>query len=476
MLRKELGEPIFWAALKAYAERHGKGSVETRDLVRAIEATSGRNLDKFFAQWIGRAGHPEIEGSWRWDDERRVGTVRLEQKQTGDPFAFSAEVQFEIDADAEDESKRFVSERLEVCERVHNFEVRLKARPTQVVLDPGDVLLKRLKFEKSTDLWARQLDAGALGIDRLLAATALGEVPGPAAERALGRALIKDPLWAVRGAAAQSLGKIRSTEARALLDAGRADDHPKVRRAVANALGEFLGDVVVGRILADWVKRGDASVFVEGAAALALGRCRAPEAVDVLGKALDRSAYQDVIRARTLEGLGTTADERALPVLEAAFVPHASFQARRAALHALGELCEGTPHVRRARETLERGLDDRDFRVRMEAAAGLTALGDDRAIPALERAARGELDGRAKRRLREAIADINERGSAAEQTRKLGSEVEQLRREVLELRQRVEKAELPASPASGTKRSEAAAPRRPRPPSRRGAKPGRRRR
>jgi aminopeptidase N len=474
MLRKELGEATFWAALKTYAERHARGSVETRDLARAIEMVSGRNLDGFFAQWIGRAGHPELEVTWRWDDDRQVGTLRLEQKQSGDPFTFSVEAHFETETKSNDD--RFVTERLSVRERIQSFDVTLPVRPTQVLLDPGDVLLKSLKFEKPVALWARQLEAAPLGIDRLLAAKALGNQPSPESQRALGRALIRDRFWAVRGAAAQALGKIRSVEARAFLDAGRADDNPKVRRAVANALGEFINDPAAGRILAEWTQRGDASLFVEAATALALGRTRATNAVEVLGKMLTRDAYQDVIRSRALEGLGASGDERALPVLEAAFVPEASFQVRRAALNGLTILCEGTPHARRARETLERGLDDRDFRVRMEAAVGLAGIGDPRSIPALERAARGELDGRAKRRLREAVTEIQEHGTTGEQTRKLGDEVEQLRRTVIELRQRLEKVEQSPPGSTGGKRSEVATPRRPRPPSRRGSKPGRRRR
>ena len=50
-----------------------RGSVETRDLARAIEDVSGRNFDEFFDRWIARAGHPELEASWDWDAERNVG-------------------------------------------------------------------------------------------------------------------------------------------------------------------------------------------------------------------------------------------------------------------------------------------------------------------------------------------------------------------------------------------------------------------
>jgi aminopeptidase N len=478
MLRHQLGDDLFWAALKRYAERHAHGSVETRDLVRAIEDVSGHNLDAFFDQWVRSPGHPELEAAWRWDDERGIGSLKLEQKQEGDrAFQFDLRVEFEL-ADG-----GFRSDRFSVRERSHTFEIALPARPKQVVFDPGDVIVKTLKFDKPRPLWTRQLEAARLGVDRILAARALGELPGAESERALGQALGKDQFWAVRAAAARALGQIQTSEARLLLEAARIDAHPKVRRAIAGALAEFIADPQAGRVLSEWAESGDPSVFVEGAAALGVGQTRAPGATSLLPRLLTRDSFQDIIRARALEGLGASADERALPILEAAYSPAASFQARRAALAGLVRIAEGTPNARRARELLERGLGDRDFRVRMEAAQGLATLGDSKAIPALERAARAELDGRAKRRLRQAVVEITERGGPAEQTRKISSEVERLRRELVDVRQRLEKVEQRTIEEGVRKKGESrgeskgeSAPRRPRPPSRRGAPKGRRRR
>ena len=76
MLRHELGDAVFWRAIRLYAERHGKGSVETRDLARAVEEAAGRNLDRFFHQWTQFSGHPELELTWQWDADKRVGSLR----------------------------------------------------------------------------------------------------------------------------------------------------------------------------------------------------------------------------------------------------------------------------------------------------------------------------------------------------------------------------------------------------------------
>jgi aminopeptidase N len=472
MLHHELGEEGFWRSLALYAERHAHRSVETRDLARAIEEASGRNVDRFFDQWVASPGHPELEAGWEWDADAGAGTLRLAQKQAGDKvYSFSATVRFEVNGAEHDET-------VQVRERSHAFELRLPRKPTMVVFDPGDVILKTIKFDKARPLWTRQLKAARLGVDRVLAARALGEKPEPAMVEALRDALEKDPFWAVRAAAATSLGRSRRPDALEVLLAARAQEHPRVRRAVASALGEFRGSESAAEVLARWVDEGDPSYFVEANAALALGRTRSPRALAILPRALGRSSFQDVIRSRALDGLGASGDEEALPVVRREFRPSAPFQTRRAALAATTRLSEGTLHARAARELLEKGLDDRDFRVRIEAAQSLAVIADGRALPALERALAAELDGRARRRIREAITDLRERGKPQERVRKLEEEVERLRGEGTKLRERIEKVETRTAPGgrgdgSGGPAREETVAKRPRPRVRRAPKPPR---
>jgi aminopeptidase N len=472
MLRQEIGDAVFWRALRLYAERHARGSVETRDLARAVEEAAGRNLDRFFHQWVDSPGHPELECTWQWDADKHVGSLRVEQKQEGDKlYDLHTSVCVEVAGQERDEP-------IHLCERSHTFELRLKEAPAQIVFDPGDVLVKSVKFDKPRPLWARQLSAARLGIDRVLAARALAEKPDADSVAALRAALETEAFWAVRGAAATALGKTRRQDALDALLLARRQEHPKVRRAVAAALGEFRvdfhpGNVRAAKALESWVLDGDVSCFVEATAALALGRVRSPRAVEILTPVLERRAYMDMIRARALDGLGATSDEAAYPILEAAITRTVSFQSRRAAVTALARLAEGTANARRARERLEACLADPDFRVRMDAATALVEIGDARSIPAIERARAGELDGRAKRRFRNAVKDLREKGTGGDKLRKLGEEVERLRGESTRLRERLEKLEA-QTPGSGAGPSPdgAPAPKRPRPGSHRtGRKP-----
>ena len=53
--------------------------------------------------------------------------------------------------------------------------------PSQVIFDPGRVLLCALKVDKPESLWMNELAQATLAIDRAHAATALAKRGGPAA-------------------------------------------------------------------------------------------------------------------------------------------------------------------------------------------------------------------------------------------------------------------------------------------------------
>jgi hypothetical protein len=101
----------------------------------------------------------------------------------------------------------------------------------------------------------------------------------------------------------------------------------------------------------------------------------------------------------------------------------------------------------------------------MAAIGALRALGDDRAIPALRRAAAQATDGRVRRACRAAVRRLEQRAERAPETAKLQDAVESLRGEVAKLLDRVQRLEGEPAPKKGAparKASPAARARRPR--------------
>jgi aminopeptidase N len=446
MLRHLLGDDAFWRTLAHYLAKHRHGVVESRDLARAVEDATGKVADWFFSQWvIDGAGHPDLDIRIHWDPDASVATVAVEQTQKVEGrtplFRLPTKVRFRVGG-------RDVDMPIDIVEPRQTFHLRLDGEPSQAIFDPGRVLLASRKIDKPEPMWLAQLASATLAIDRAAAAAVLGRRGGATAEAALATAVEKDPFWAVRGAAAMALAALRTPTARdRLIKRLKAEVHPRARRVIARALGDFTLDQTAAAALAQVVDKGDASYFVEAEACLALGRTRTPRAGELLRKATTRESFTDVIRQHAYRGLAEARDDGAIALLADGMRWGRPTQGRRAAAGALAQLMRGRRdrEARDVRERIEMLLQDRDFRVQAAAVEALNVIGDPAAIGALQRMIDRELDGRLRRRGKEVIRDLGEGAPLAEDVRRLRDEVGELRALAASLRERVELLESRAT-------------------------------
>jgi aminopeptidase N len=99
---------------------------------------------------------------------------------------------------------------------------------------------------------------------------------------------------------------------------------------------------------------------------------------------------------------------------------------------------------KKARETLEDLLDAPDPYVRVDVVRALAEIGDAKSRGPLHRQLDRELDGRVRRRIREALRDLG--GAGKRETDRLRDELESLRHEHAELRARLGKLEAAVAP------------------------------
>jgi aminopeptidase N len=461
MLRRELGDDSFWAGVSQYLKAHAYGVVETNDLQRALESVSGRSLERFFDAWVYRPGHPELKVKVSWDDGALAVSVKQAQK-LGDTAEFHFELEVEVGARGGQVSRHKKS----VTSAADTLVIPLSERPLFVAFDPDLRVISDLSFEAPSDMLRAQLKTATRAISRSRAAEALARRDDPPTIEALAHCLAEaKEAWMVRAEAARALGKIRSEQAFAALAANAGADHPKVRRAVASALGNFKTPEAV-KVLEKRAKR-DPSYLVEAESMRALGRTRQPEALQVIVPLLDRPSWAEVCRAGALDALGSLRDERALPeVLQRTQYGYPT-RGRRAAIQALAQISEG----RKVREHLEELLDDKDPHLKIDVVAALQGLGDPKSRGALHHAKERELDGRVVRRMREALRDMGEHKAVAERKR-LNDELENVRTEVAELKARLSKVEAGKSKAISAAKTKKAAP-KPHAPASKGARSGR---
>jgi len=145
-LRETVGDEVFWRALNVYLNRHKFGNVETSDLQKALEETSGKNLDWFFRQWVYGAGSPKLDVKQVYNPKSKTLRLSVSQVQKVDgitPESFILPLEIEIKT-----TNGTKTEKLEIKNRMENFSFKLNGKPTQIKLDKNEKIpLKTVRIQ-----------------------------------------------------------------------------------------------------------------------------------------------------------------------------------------------------------------------------------------------------------------------------------------------------------------------------------------
>jgi HEAT repeat protein len=334
--------------------------------------------------------------------------------------------------------------------RDHTFHVACAAEPARVEVDPHGDLLATFKLDQPTKASRATLASDAPLIARIRAAHALVDEPTQENVAALA-AQLPTAFWALASECAKALGAMRTPAARdVLIQALAVCEQPKARRGIATALGSFRHDAEAGAALRALLEAGDPSLFVEAAAATALGQTRIPEARTVLEAALEtKDGWAETIRIGIIGGLAALGDEAVVPAITGCTAYGRHQRLRAAAIRALGTV--GKRMVRREAvlETLADRCEESDLRIVIAAAAALRTIGDPRGIAMLGGAPARHPDGRVRREAKAASLRLGTSEERSTEVSQLSDEVEKLRKQSTALLDRMEKLEVRLSTVGG---------------------------
>ena len=324
----------FFRALHHYLTAHHAQSADTADLIEAIRTTTGQELDWFFREWVFMAGHPEYRVEASYDTAKKIERVTVVQTQRPDALTpvFDMPIQLAFFGANGERKKIQVRDNL----RRQEFDTPLDFAPQWVDFDPDDFIDKTVRFDKPLDALIAQAGKDPSMMSRLWAAQQLGAISNAdtgARVAALVHVLDGDSFYAVRVAAAASLGSIGSDRAKvALLSALRQPDS-RVRTAVIEALAHFAGDTGVYDAFVNAL-HSDESYAVEAAAAEELGKSDTARAFEVL-QAEAATIPEVHVMEGTLKGLASIKDPRGVAILLAQARPGVPERIRLSALRAL---------------------------------------------------------------------------------------------------------------------------------------------
>ncbi|HTY12136.1 MAG TPA: M1 family aminopeptidase [Bacteroidota bacterium] len=142
MLRHVLGDSVFFASIRAYANQPSLqySNATTQDLEAACEKVSGKNLSYFFQEWIYGERYPIYQYSWDWNSSNDSSflTITLAQAPVRtNPAIFTMPVDIRISSPGKDTV-------VSLFNNVQNqtFTLPFPVRPSSVVLDPDGWIVK----------------------------------------------------------------------------------------------------------------------------------------------------------------------------------------------------------------------------------------------------------------------------------------------------------------------------------------------
>ena len=291
MLRSVLGDKNFFRTLKYFLHTYAFEPVDTHDFMKAVLTVTGRNLDWFFDEWLFKPGHPVFDIHSEWNAASKTVLLKIRQVQDiskGVPI-FQMPVRLGITTS----QGRKIHEVM-LRKKDETFSFPAPEKPLLVRFDEGNVLLKEWTLPKSLEELVYQLKNDDV-IGRMWAANELLRFRDePAAVESLMESGRKDPFWAVRREAVQTLGKIHKETWTNFFKNKCLDTHSRVRAAALAELAQYKKPAFASFFRTRFLQED--SYLAQAEAVRALGQCADSGAVPFLKKALKMSSPRNIIQ------------------------------------------------------------------------------------------------------------------------------------------------------------------------------------
>ncbi|HKO78975.1 MAG TPA: M1 family aminopeptidase [Chitinophagaceae bacterium] len=134
MLRRELGDSVFYKSIKAYYSAYAGKNADTKDLQQIFEKISGKNLSTFFQQWLYTPGVPKLDISWNYLAKEKKLSLTIKQLQKT-AFVFPLELQ--LNNTSGDHSTKTIN----ISKPEETIYIPVKEKPIKIILDPKTSLL-----------------------------------------------------------------------------------------------------------------------------------------------------------------------------------------------------------------------------------------------------------------------------------------------------------------------------------------------
>lgn len=239
MLRKTVGDEVFFKALNLYLTRYAYKNAEIHDLRLVFEEVSGIDLNWFFNQWFLSSGHPVLNIHTGYDAENKQVRVSIKQDQdlSVNPL-YRIPISVDIYLGSETVRKEIVLDRKD-----QTFLFPVAVTPNLINVDAEKYILAEKLENKTLGEYIFQYQNAPLFMDRLEAVMKLLEMKNENQAKSIVILALQDQNWFIRHSAITVLENLtedeRLTVFRQIKDMAIHDKVSQVRAAAVESLAKF---------------------------------------------------------------------------------------------------------------------------------------------------------------------------------------------------------------------------------------------
>ncbi|MBC7556488.1 MAG: M1 family metallopeptidase, partial [Chryseobacterium sp.] len=140
MLRRRVGDELFWKSVRSYYETYKGKNATTDDLEKIFEEVSHQNLKTFFHQWLFTSGQPYLKIGLKYDKVTKKETLNIEQKQDT-VFEFPLSISFT-------NGNQTIIKTFNIKNKVTQEDFTISFQPKEIKIDPNvDLLFENFNLE-----------------------------------------------------------------------------------------------------------------------------------------------------------------------------------------------------------------------------------------------------------------------------------------------------------------------------------------
>ena len=136
MLRRKIGDSLFWKGISNYYSTYRNKNASTADFEKIMEEAGGQDLGAFFHQWLELPGHPHVTLTWSYDLPHKQLTITIKQTVPAGQPPFSFPLEYTVDG---------APYHIDIHDANTKVRLTLRKKPVHVEPDPHVSLLADFK-------------------------------------------------------------------------------------------------------------------------------------------------------------------------------------------------------------------------------------------------------------------------------------------------------------------------------------------